>query len=134
MPRVVIPNWPHHVTQRDNRRQKTFFCNNDYHCYLDLMSEFSRLSGTKLWAYCLIPNHVHMVMVPGEVDGLWVTLGEVHRRYTRYINYREGWGSHLWQECFHFFTMDEKYLLLTVCYVERNRVVAKLCGKPEDWK
>ncbi|VAX04038.1 hypothetical protein MNBD_GAMMA20-1567, partial [hydrothermal vent metagenome] len=70
MARVVVPNYPHHVTQRGNRRQKTFFCEDDYRYYIDLISEFSRQSGTEVWAYCLMPNHVHLVMVPGEEDGL----------------------------------------------------------------
>ncbi len=75
-----------------------------------------------------------MVMVPGEEDGLRATLGEAHRRYTRYINFREGWRGHLWQERFHSFTMDEKYLLSTVRYVERNPVAARLCVNPQDWE
>ncbi len=132
--RIVVPNYPHHVTQRGNRRQKTFFCEDDYRYYIELMSEFSRKSGTEVWAYCLMPNHVHLVMVPGEEDGLRSVLGEVHRRYTRHINFREGWRGHLWQERFHSFTMDEEYLLSTVRYVERNPVVARLCSNPEDWK
>ncbi|MCF6361811.1 MAG: transposase [Gammaproteobacteria bacterium] len=134
MARVVVPNYPHHVTQRGNRRQKTFFCEDDYRYYIDLISEFSRQSGTEVWAYCLMPNHVHLVMVPGEEDGLRAALGEAHRRYTRHVNIREGWRGHLWQERFHSFTMDEGYLLSTVRYVERNPVVARLCAHPEDWK
>jgi len=59
MPRVVVSGYPHHVTQRGNRRQKTFFCVEDYQYYLDLMSEYTRQSGTEVWAYCLMPNHVH---------------------------------------------------------------------------
>ncbi len=59
------------------------------------MSEFTKQSGTVVWAYCLMPNHVHMVMVPGEEDGLRAALGEAHRRYTRHINFREGWRGHL---------------------------------------
>ena len=133
MARVVIPNYPHHITQRGNRRQKTFFCADDYCYYIDLMSEFSHQSGTEIWAYCLMPNHVHLVMVPREEEGLRTTLGEVHRRYTRYINFREGWRGHLWHERFHSFIMDEKYLMSTVRYVERNPVVARLCDKPDDW-
>ena len=134
MARVVVPNYPHHVTQRGNRRQKTFFCEDDYRYYIELMSEFSTQSGTEVWAYCLMPNHVHLVMVPGEEDGLRAALGEAHRRYTRHINFREGWRGHLWQERFHSFTMDEDYLLSTVRYVERNPVVARLCVHPEEWK
>ncbi len=79
MARVVIPNYPHHVTQRGNRRQKTFFCEDDYCYYIELITEFSRQSGTQVWTYCLMPNHVHLVMIPGEEDGLRTTLGEVHR-------------------------------------------------------
>jgi putative transposase len=134
MARVVVPYYPHHVTQRGNRRQKTFFCEDDYRYYIDLMSEFSTQSGTEVWAYCLMPNHVHLVMVPGEEDSLRAALGEAHRRYTRHINFREGWRGHLWQERFHSFTMDEEYLISTVRYVERNPVVARLCVHPEEWK
>jgi len=134
MARLVIPKFPHHVTQRGNRRQKTFFSDEDYACYLQLMAEFSTIYGTEVWAYCLMPNHVHLVMVPCEEDGLRATLGEVHRRYTRHINFREGWRGHLWQERFHSFVMDESYLLATVRYVERNPVAAGLCREPQDWK
>jgi putative transposase len=134
MARVVVPNFPHHVTQRGNRRQKTFFCEDDYRLYIDIVAEFSKESGTEVWAYCLMPNHVHIVMVPKTEDGLRATLSEAHRRYTRHINFRQDWRGHLWQERFHSFSMDEKYLLATVRYVERNPVTAKLCAMAEDWK
>jgi putative transposase len=131
--RVVIPEYPYHVTQRGNRRQKTFFCDDDYRYYIELMSEFSLKSETEIWAYCLMPNHVHLVMVPAEENGLRATLGEAHRRYTRYINFREGWRGHLWQERFHSFVMDESHLLSTVRYVEINPIVANLCDHPKGW-
>jgi len=134
MARLVVPHFPHHITQRGNRRQKTFFCDDDYRFYIQLLSEFSKASGTEIWAYCLMPNHVHLVMVPETEDGLRAALGETHRRYTRHINFREGWRGHLWQERFHSFLMDESYLLSTVRYVERNPVVANLCVHPQDWK
>ncbi len=70
MPRVVVSGYPHHVTQRGNRRQKTFFCTEDYQYYLELMSEYTRQSGTEVWAYCLMPNHVHL-MVPGCEEWHW---------------------------------------------------------------
>ncbi len=132
--RVVAPNYPHHVTQRGNRRQKTFFNDSDYTYYLELMSAFCRGSGTEIWAYCLMPNHVHLVMVASKEYGLRAALGEAHRRYTGYINNREGWRGHLWQERFHSFVMDEEHLLATVRYVERNPVAAKLCARPEHWR
>lgn len=133
MARVVVPQYPHHVTQRGNRRQKTFFCDDDYYYYIELLSTFTKEYGTEVWSYCLMPNHVHLVMIPNEEDSLRSVLGEVHRRYTRYVNFREGWRGHLWQERFHSFVMDEAYLLATVRYVERNPVTAKLCREPFDW-
>ena len=132
--RVVAPHYPHHVTQRGNRRLETFFCDEDYETYIDLIATACKASGTEVWAYCLMPNHVHFVMVPKAEDGLRAALGEAHRRYTRYINFREQWRGHLWQERFHSFPMDERYLLATVRYIERNPVAAKLCQKPEHWR
>jgi len=134
MPRVVVPSFPHHVTQRGNRRQKTFFGVDDYLYYIELLSEFSKLAETEIWAYCLMPNHVHFVMVPKHEDGLRAALGEAHRRYTRHINFRHGWRGHLWQERFHSFLMDEQYLMATVRYVEMNPVAAGLCESPWDWR
>jgi putative transposase len=133
MARVVVPQYPHHVTQRGNRRQRTFFCDDDYLTYLELLSEFCRRAYTRVWAYCLMPNHVHLVMVPSHEDGLRASLGEAHRRYTQAVNFRKQWRGHLWQERFHSFPMDEAYLLATVRYVERNPVAARLCSHPEDW-
>ena len=58
MARVGIPGYPHHITQRGNRRQETFFCKNDYQVYIGLMAEWCTRSKVALWAYCLMPNHV----------------------------------------------------------------------------
>ena len=134
MPRLVVPGYPHHVTQRGNRRMKTFFSTADYQAYLDLMSEVKDEIGVEVWAYCLMPNHTHLVVVPQETDGLSRFFRHVHRHYTRRINFRENWKGHLWQERFHSFVMDEDYLLATVRYVELNPVRARLCQQPGQWK
>jgi putative transposase len=124
---------PHHVTQRGNRRQQTFFGDQDYEEYIRLLSGSCRACGTQVLAYCLMPNHVHLVMVPADESGLRDALAEAHRRYTRWINFREGWRGHLWQERFHSFVMDERHLLAAARYVERNPVRAGLCATPQDW-
>ena len=131
--RVVVPDHPHHITQRGSRRQQTFFARQDYQLYIDILSHYAIQSGVKIWAYCLMPNHVHLVLVPGKEDGLWAVVGEVHRSYTRYINFRENWRGHLWQERFYSFPMDEPHALATVRYVERNPVAAGLCRRAQDW-
>jgi putative transposase len=93
MYRVVLPDYPHHITQRGNRRLKTFFCANYYRYYLELMSEYSGQANTDIRAYCFRPNHVNLVMVPRQKDGLRSAMGECRRRYTRHINFREGFLS-----------------------------------------
>ena len=133
MARLVVPNHPHHVTQRGNRRQRTFFSPDDYRTYLHLLSEAKARSGVAVWAYCLMPNHVHLIVVPEREDGLRALFSDAHRRYTRHVNFREGWRGHLWQERFHSFVMDEVHLMAAVRYVELNPVRAGLCDTPDQW-
>ena len=134
MPRLVVPGYPHHVTQRGNRRMKTFFSEGDYQAYLNWVREFKEDAGVEVWAYCLMPNHVHLVVVPEQEDSLSKFFRQVHRYYSRYINFRENWRGHLWQERFHSFVMDEQYLLTAIRYVELNPVRAHLCQRPEQWR
>lgn len=132
--RLVIPGIPHHVTQRGNRRQQTFFSDEDYRLYLRLLGEWSRRAGTAIWAWCLMPNHVHLILVPGCEDGLRAALSEAHRRYTRRINERQGWTGHLWQGRFGSFPMDEDHLLACTRYVELNPVRAGLVERAGHWR
>ncbi len=131
--RVVVAGVPHHITQRGNRRQATFFEEGDYRRYLALMGQWCQRCGVEVWAYCLMPNHVHLIVVPSSEDGLRRGLGEAHRRYTRHVNLREGWRGHLWQGRFASFPMDERYLMRAARYVELNPVRAKLCRAPWRW-
>ncbi len=133
MARVVVPNYPHHVTQRGNRRQQTFFSEDDYQAYVELLVKAKANAGVDIWAYCLMPNHVHLVVVPQHTGSLSTLFSEAHRRYTCRINSREGWRGHLWQERYHSCVMDEQYLRATVRYTELNPVRAGLCDRPEDW-
>ena len=132
--RIVVPGQPHHVTQRGNRRLATFLIEDDYAAYRELLADACRGAGTQVWAYCLMPNHVHLILVPRDEDGLRAALGETHRRYTRRINAREGWHGHLWQERFHSFAMDEAHLRACARYVELNPVRARLVRRARDWR
>ncbi|MDA3896600.1 MAG: transposase [Desulfobacteraceae bacterium] len=78
--------------------------------------------------------HVHLVAVPNKKDSLHLAIGEAHRRYTRMINFREGWRGHLWQGRFASYVMDERYLFACVRYVENNPVRAKLSDRAENWR
>lgn len=131
--RLVVPGYPHHVTQRGNRRQRTFFCEDDYLEYITRLVDARDKAGVSVWAWCLMPNHVHLVVVPERHDSLAMFFAQAHLRYTRYINARNDWCGHLWQARFHSCVMDERHLIAGVRYVERNPVAAGLCDRPEEW-
>ena len=131
--RIVVLGIPHHVTQRGNRRQPVFFEDADYRAYLALLSTFANDAATAVWAYCLMPNHVHLILVPADEDGLRRAVAEAHRRYTRRINAASGWTGYLWQGRFASFPMDEAHLAAAARYVELNPVRAGLVRWPRDW-
>ena len=131
--RVVAPEYPHHITQRGNRRQDTFFCDDDYRLYMQLMAESCSIFGVAIWAYCLMPNHVHFIAVPQTENSLKLAIGDAHRRYTRHVNFRENWRGHLWQGRFASYLMDEKYLLAAARYIELNPVRAKLVADAAEY-
>ncbi len=131
--RIIVPDIPHHITQRGNRRQQTFFGDDDYREYITLMAQWCSKYQVKIWAWCLMPNHVHLIAVPKSEEGLARAIGEAHRRYTRMVNGREGWKGHLWQERFASYPMDEKHLLAAARYIEMNPVAAGLVESPGDY-
>lgn len=133
MARVVVPGVPHHVTQRGNRRQRTFFREADYVAYLHLAAEEFAQAGVEVWAYCLMPNHVHLIAVPATAQALARAVGATHLRYTRRINLRERWTGYLWQGRFASFPMDEDYLLTCARYVGLNPVRAGLTARAVEW-
>jgi putative transposase len=132
--RVVVPLIPHHITQRGNRRMDTFFTEDDYREYLYLLAEWCNRCKVQVWSYCLMTNHVHLIVVPESEDGLRRGIGEAHRRYTRYVNFQKGWKGHLWQGRFGSFPMDEQHMVATAKYIELNPVAAGIVKRPEEYK
>jgi putative transposase len=124
--RVVIPGHPHHVTQRGNGRARTFFGEHDYALYRDLLAENCRAAGVEVWAWCLMPNHVHLILVPSDPDGLRSALARVHRRYAGVIQARRKRSGHFWQGRFGAVAMDEAHLAAALRYVSLNPVRARL--------
>jgi len=132
--RVVLPDFPHHVVQRGARGMDVFFSADDRQEYLSLLSRSASRHALDFLAWCLMSNHAHFVVVPHQSTSLSATFGEAHRRYTRMVNFREGWRGHLWQERFHSYPMDERHLVAAVRYVEMNPVHAALAKNPGDWE
>ena len=131
--RLVIPGAPHHVTQRGNGRGQTFFDDEDYALYRDLLGEAAHKAAAEVWSYCLMPNHVHIIITPSDEDGLRRTFADAHRRYTGYINARRRVTGHLWQGRFGSVVMDEEHLAHAVRYVALNPVGAGLVSRAQDW-
>jgi putative transposase len=131
--RVVVSGIPHHVTQRGNRRQTVFFDEADYRAYKSLLAEYCRAAGVAVWAWCLMPNHVHLMVVPPSPGALRAGLAEAHRRYSRQVNFREGWRGYLWQGRFASCPLDAAHMMAAARYIERNPVRARLVARPEDW-
>jgi putative transposase len=132
--RVVIPNLPHHVTQRGNGRQKVFFSEGDYELYRNLLAESCKLARVECWAWVLMPNHVHLILVPRDEDGLRSCLAPVHRAYAGIIHARRKKSGHFWQGRFGTTVMDEDHLVEAFRYVLLNPVRAKLASKAEQWE
>lgn len=132
-PRLVVPGYPHHVTQRGVRRQSTFFDASDYEAYIELVKELKVVAGVNIWAYCLMPNHIHVIAVPETKDSLARLFGAAHHRYAKRVNAIHNWRGHLWQERFYSVAMDEKHTLAAMRYVELNPVRAGLCDRADEW-
>jgi putative transposase len=131
--RVVAAGIPPHITQRGNPRQLTFFCEDDYREYISLMAEWCFQYATEVSAYCLMANHVHLVVVPEIEDALRKGIGEALRGYTRRVNFREGWRGHLWQGRFYSTILDEVHAYAALRYVEKNPVRAGMVQKAEEY-
>jgi len=131
--RLVVPGFPHHVTQRGNRRAPVFFEEGDHALYRDLLVERCRKASVACWGYGLMPNHVHLILVPATADGLASAIGETHRRYTAFVNARARWTGHLFQGRFASVVLDEEHLMHAARYVALNPVRARLVQRPQDW-
>ncbi len=131
--RVVIPEVAHHITQRGVRRINIFDDAKDKKSYIEILSQLSIEEQLEIHAYCLMDNHVHLLVVPKKEDSLRKVIGETHRLYTRMINFRKNVRGHLFQERFFSCPLDESHYVATASYIERNPVRAKMCDKAWDY-
>ncbi len=131
--RVVVPGVPHHLTQRGNRKGDIFFDDSDRRRFLAFLAEQRKPYDISIWAYCLMTNHVHLVVVPSKSDKLGHAIRQLTSCYASYLNNRKGWTGHVWQGRFFSTPLDELHLWSAVHYVERNPVRAGLVKKAEDY-
>jgi len=131
--RVLLPATPFHVTQRGNARQLVFENDSDRLVYLDLLQTHSRLQELSLLGYCLMSNHVHLIVVPDRAESLPLTLRQTHGRYAAYFNARHASSGHVWQGRYYSCPLDLPHLWAALRYTELNPVRAGLAKAPADY-
>jgi putative transposase len=129
--RIVIPDVPHHGTQRGNRRLPIFFSDKDRRAYLAPIAVACAARGVVCLGWCLMDNHVHMILIPRDADGLRAALGEAHRQYARRINFREGWRGCLFQGRFASYPMDDADDVDDVAAIEARLRTGRPLADPE---
>jgi putative transposase len=132
--RIIAPGYPHHVTQRGNNRTTVFFDDQDRQTYLKLLSKYSESFSLQVWAYCLMDNHVHLLVVPERGDSLARGIGLTNQVYTQYLNRKLKKSGRIWQNRFFSCLIDhQEYLWAVARYIEQNPVKAGLVIKAEDY-
>jgi putative transposase len=131
--RIVIENTPHHITQRGNRGEPVFFSKEDFKTYLDILVEQCNRFKVSILSYCLMPNQIHLIAQPEDKRLLARAIGETHRRYSVYVNERENWRGHLFQDRFFSYPMDEQSALRAARFIETLPVTAGIAPKPENY-
>ena len=124
--RYVMPDVPHHITQRGNNRQDVFFTEDDFHLYLALLKEHAQEDGLTLLGYCLMTNHLHLIVVPCKAGSLATALGKTHWKYAQTINRLHKRSGHLWQDRFYSCALDDAHLIRAMAYMELNPVRVKM--------
>ena len=131
--RVVIPGCVHHVTQRGNNRQDVFFVDADRQMFLQYLREAAERFALHIEGYCLMTNHIHLVVTPEREDSLAQALKRVNQLHAQYVNRLHGRSGHLWQNRFFSCPIDQEHVWQVLVYVERNPVRARLCRKAWQW-
>jgi len=119
--RIVIPNVPHHITQRGNYRQNVFEEDSDYEQYCSWLKEYTEEYDLDILAYCLMSNHVHFIVVPCNEDSLARAFNTIHMRYSQYMNRKHNVGGHLWQGRFFSCFMDDEHVYRAIKEGEKEK-------------
>jgi putative transposase len=131
--RIVIPQCPHHLTQRGNERRDVFFAPSDREVYLGLLKKYADFYGAEVRGYCLMTNHVHLVLLPHRAESLAKTLREVQMRYSQYRHAIERGSGHLWQSRYYSCPVDPDSVAAVMRYVELNPVRAHLVSSAAEY-
>jgi putative transposase len=129
----MLEGWPFHLTHRGNQRRAVFRSDGDRRLYLRLLARYASKFDMRVWAYCLMPNHVHLIAVGAGRDSIPKAIGNTHRAYSRCLNITQDVTGHLWANRFYSTALDEPHLWAAVRYVELNPVRAGMVAHATDY-
>lgn len=132
--RIVGLGYPHHIIQRGNNREKSFLDDEDFKKYLFLLKRYSIEKESVVLAYCLMSNHVHLLIKPLKKQSLYKMMQGITLCYTQYFNRKYKRTGRLWECRYHSCVIDvERYLWAVSLYIERNPERAKVVKNAEDY-
>ncbi|MBN1527093.1 MAG: transposase [Candidatus Omnitrophica bacterium] len=131
--RIIAIGYPYHITQRGNCKQVVFNEESDYSTYIRLLTKYSTEYRLSILAYCLMPNHVHLITIPQKQNSMARTFQVCHMKYAQYFNEKYNMSGHLWQGRFYSCPLDESHFSAAIRYVENNPVRGKLVSSAENW-
>ncbi len=131
--RTVFAGYPHHLVQRGNYEQAVFATDADHRRYLEWLRQNAARYGVDVWAYCLMPNHVHLICVPATDGAMARASNALHMRYAQYFNGQRALQGHLWRARFMSCALDDPSVREEVRFVETNPVRTGLVGRAEDY-
>lgn len=135
LPRTIVPGYPHHIIQRGNNRQPIFLKEQDYHFCIECFLKAKEEARCRIYAYCLMTNHVHILIEPTDPQRLSWLMQSVGRRYVQYFNLRNGRTGTLWEGRFRSALVSgDDYLMACCRYIELNPVRARVVSHPRDYR
>lgn len=134
-PRFFLPGVPSHIVQRGHNREAVFFEPQDYSAYLDWLRQGAMKYACTIQAWCLMTNHVHLLITPSKADGVTRLMQYLGRHYVPYINHKYGRSGSIWEGRFKSSLIDaDAYLLACMRYVELNPVTAGMVGHASEYR
>lgn len=133
--RILVPNYPHHIVQRGHNRKAVFLVGGDYLFYLENLKEWKSKLGIKLYAWCLMTNHIHLIVEPSD-DARTVSemMKRLAGRQAAFVNKQEGRSGSLWEGRFKASPIQRDSYLLACCrYVEMNPVHGNMVADPRQY-
>jgi len=134
LPRLTLPDYPHHVIQRGNNRQPIFATSADYRRLLDILEDNAKRFEVAIHAYVLMSNHIHLLATPQTADGLPLMMQALGRTYVRYFNATQQRSGTLWEGRYKStLIQSERYLLACMVYIDLNPVRAGMSARAQDY-